>query len=335
MSKFYGIISVFLLILACLNPKSEAQSGGESHGGTVVMCPGEPDVMLDYYHAALPSGAGAPQLEDLDSISEEQLLTLILEKLDQRWDAKAKIVDAWNRIGPVNYWILADLKRLNDSNEPYYLKSGCKPKTGAARQGEIVYRDPVTTANLSKRQLSLLRGHEAVYLVGTESGLQTSEGVLSFFREVLRKGPAKSMKLDQSLKALKLPTTNYRSLKVGTEFTEIKSGMSIRLETIAFEGGGMKLEFLYPNRYQTYSLKWMPPYDNAKFWYMCGGISPSCQIMPGQGISDDELGFEDLSMITMKLNGIRKKFFRSDRAIEESQAMQSSSSNCRNQKDPY
>ena len=300
-----------------VQPYEPLWAGGESHGGNVVFCPGEAPVLLDYYHAALPNGQGTPQLEALDSLNEDQFLALILEKLDQRWETKSKIIDAWSRVGEVKEWILADLKQLNDSNEPYYLRSGCQRQTGAARQGEMVYRDPVATANLTLGQLSLLRGHEAVYLLATESGLRTSENVLSFFREILRKGPVNSTRLDQALGALKLPKTNFRDLKVGTEFIKKNSSPSIRLEKIGFEKSRVELEFSFLDQREETGFGWVNIIPGSKVSFVCDGISPICQVVPGQNFTNVELRFRDLSWIALVTRDEEMDFFQSNRWIEE------------------
>ncbi len=277
MNKSYAVIAVFLLIGACQGPYSEAQAGGESHGGNVVFCPGKQDVILDYYHAALPNGEGTPQLEDVGGMNEEQILALILEKLDGRWQTKAKIADAWKRIGPVKEWILADLKQLNDSNEPYFLSSGCTKKTGAARQGEVVYRDPVTTANLNSGQLGILRAHETVYLLATESGLKTSENVLSFFREVLRKGPADPNKLDRALRALGLPTESFHNLKTGTDFhlSNAKS-VWIRLEKITFANEKIQMDFIFSDNRANTNFGWQSLEPGTRISFICTNHSAIC-----------------------------------------------------------
>lgn len=181
-----------LLILAFLSAfmmAFESQAGRESHGGNVVICKGAPAVILDYYHATLPTlGNQPPQLIDITGRSSEQAIEAVMNRLDSLgfFTFKKQILTALEQIGPMKNWISADLKQVDDSNEPYFLPAGCERRTAAIRQsGVVMYGDPAIINLLSPAQQGLLMLHEALYLIASNSKQETSENVRTFMRVVL------------------------------------------------------------------------------------------------------------------------------------------------------
>lgn len=160
-----------------------AYAGVGAHGGNIVSCTGQPLVTLDYYNALLPTMKGKADLIEINGMSEDQVMQLIRSRFDG--SPFQEIFDQHTQLlGPMDTWIAADLKSIDDSNEPYALPSYCQRKTAAARQGSAMYADPSLIPLLSSEQLGLLHAHEVLYEI---SGNDSSAPVRDLFRILLAK----------------------------------------------------------------------------------------------------------------------------------------------------
>lgn len=168
---------------ACCLPLAHA--GQETHGGNTVVCEGKAPVLLDYYHATLPTlGGGKPKLIDLSGLVSSQVVARVRDRLLS--PAAVRAFDAaLEANGPIETWIATDLQNVSDSAEPYILPPGCHRLTAAIRQGNTMYVDPSLYSQLSEVQRGLLIVHEALYRV---SGEDTSASVRVLLRVILREG---------------------------------------------------------------------------------------------------------------------------------------------------
>lgn len=188
----------FLFALFMFGHLTFADLGREGHGGITVFCDGQMPVTLDYFNASLPTVNGPrPDLLAVDGLSEDQTIELLKSKLTQLGfdDFKRQVEEGLKAVGPIDTWIASNLKDMEDSNEPYHLPPGCRPRTAAIRQNfGVMYGDPEVIAALSPAQRGLLRWHEAVYwhvnFVRIETRNESSEGVRVFMREFLKRNSA-------------------------------------------------------------------------------------------------------------------------------------------------
>ena len=180
-----------------------AQGGSYGGGGNVVLCEGQPAEVLDYYNAKLPTLADfkngkTRQLIDLSKMDEEETVKMIYEKLGPFLTFRGQLKNALKRIGPMQNWIAADLKQVDDSAEPYMLPKTCSRATAAFRQNPVnhgidpvtMYVDPSIEALLSPSQKGILRLHEAFYLISSLPSIwprHTSTEVRHLMRELLKK----------------------------------------------------------------------------------------------------------------------------------------------------
>jgi hypothetical protein len=169
------------ILLILVLQGAAAYAGVGAHGGNVVVCPGRDPVTLDYYNAALPTAAGPVSVVDVSHMSEDQAFQFVRSRFDgtpfqETFDYAAKY------LGPVSSWIAADLKSVNDSNEPYVLPPNCVRKTAAIRQENTMYLDPTISSTLSPGQIGLLHAHEVLYYI---SNLDSSAAVRDLFRVIM------------------------------------------------------------------------------------------------------------------------------------------------------
>ena len=71
-------------------------------------------------------------------------------------------------------WAEADLKEVDDSDEPYFLPKGCIRKQGAVRQGNQMFVDPTYVNRLSPAQKGMLYLHELFFYVAQRHGQKNS-----------------------------------------------------------------------------------------------------------------------------------------------------------------
>lgn len=176
-------VSLCLTSLTCIAGESGA------HGGNAVTCVGKKTVILDYYHASLPTiGNPNVSLVNIDKMSIQEVVDYFRKKFSKT-ALGADFESALTDIGPLENWISSaagDLKDIGDSNETYNLPANCKILQVAARQGTIVYADPKIIDQLSEGQKGILVVHEALYYLAENlSGQQTSENVRTIVRVVL------------------------------------------------------------------------------------------------------------------------------------------------------
>ena len=181
-------------VFATLLFSTHAHAGFGAHGGNVVQCQGKPAVVLDYYHAGLPTiGEMAPELVDFSGLSAEQTTEAVVKLIRDQYFGKFadQLEENLVKIGPIKKWIQADLKQVDDANEPYLLPASCVRKTAAVRQQNVImYGDAAVIGSLYPAQQGLLLVHEALYLL---SGQETSESVRSLMRELLQRKPAREI----------------------------------------------------------------------------------------------------------------------------------------------
>ncbi|HUP57394.1 MAG TPA: hypothetical protein VM598_08080 [Bdellovibrionota bacterium] len=158
------------------------QGNGSGHGGNLVLCANKPAVILDYYHATLPSfGTPNPRVLDISRMSNRQVVDAFRERLKgtallRKFDRAIEILK------PIDHWIVKELKDVGDSNEPYALPADCSRVQVAMREGDTMYVDPRQGPLLSPAQRGMLEVHEALYYV---SGHRTSEKVRNLIRALM------------------------------------------------------------------------------------------------------------------------------------------------------
>jgi hypothetical protein len=174
MSRNLLMASLWNLVLV-----SSAWAGIGTHGGNVVVCDrGEP-LVLDYYHATLPTlSGGRPTLISTDRMSQDEVVALIVRRLSNSVFA-LEFEAALAKLGSPEGWIATSLQQVPDSDEPYILPPGCQRLTGAARQGEEMYVDPQIYRELSPAQRGFLIAHEALYFA-------SKQGTSTHVRELMR-----------------------------------------------------------------------------------------------------------------------------------------------------
>lgn len=159
--------------------------GQETHGGDVVLCTGKPTVVLDYFHATLPRLSDAqPPRPNMEALDYEQVIAYFKSRLAHT-DFLIEFERALNTVGDAHSWIAADLREVQDSNEPYLLPEGCDLKQVALRQGLSMFIDQTLGKELSQSQLAMLVVHEALYLIAVENKQRTSENVRHLVRVLM------------------------------------------------------------------------------------------------------------------------------------------------------
>ncbi len=173
-------VVIFLLLAFAID--SNAKEGAGGHGGEVVYCPGKEAVVLDYFHAAKKNfGSPAPKLISVESMSTQEVVDSIKDKLKKYIFSNFRLKWSLDLIGDINAWIEADLSQVNDANSAYEIP-GCTKRTVAKRQGDTMYIDPSVAKDLSPGQLGILIWHEVLYHL---SGMDTSEKVRDAMRILL------------------------------------------------------------------------------------------------------------------------------------------------------
>lgn len=189
MRTLNGTLNILLVAAIALPLTAQADlelTGQEGRGGRAVYCDGKPPVMLDYFHATLGTiGSPPPTLLDISRMSAKEVVDVFEERLTGFSAAKAYL-DALTQNGPMTDWIAADLRDIDDSNEPYFLPRGCRFKQAAIRQDSVVYGDPTVINELSPAQQGMLLVHEALYRMAADQGFQTSEKVRNLVRAMLK-----------------------------------------------------------------------------------------------------------------------------------------------------
>ena len=217
----------------------------EGHGGNIVACAGQDAVVLDYYHATLPTLDGnRPQLVDIQNYSSDEVIDLIQKRIANRGYFKSAFSLALQRVGPLNSWLSADLKSVDDSNEPYILPPYCFRKTAAIRQENVtMFGDPNIIHLLSPAQQGILLVHEALYLIASDNQQTTSENVRTLVRELLRENINQNA-LDAAIRGLgiaaKDPTYTFETVTPGvygypTDVTyQVTTDIKMRLMKMVF-----------------------------------------------------------------------------------------------------
>ena len=242
-------------IAALLLSTTQAHAGFGAHGGNVVECQGKPAVVLDYYHASIPTlGKKNPDLVDYSELSAEETIKAVVQRIrDQYLGVFAKQVeDALRKIGPMSDWMQADLKQVDDANEPYLLAATCKRKTAAVRQENVaMYGDPTVISSLSPSQQGLLMVHEALYLLSLNQ--ESSESVRALMRELLPK-KIDSQKLRAAVSQLGGSTATTPNLpSCGNDQTSVAERMqncSLLPESTRISSSGIRWNLVTRSNYE-------------------------------------------------------------------------------------
>ncbi len=173
--------SIVLLLMVAILPWA-TQAGQESHGGSLVLCAGKEPVVLDYYHAALPTfGNPQPNLMKIEGMTIEQVIDAFRERI-KNTGLLRPLNEALRALSPVNHWPLKNLDEVLDSNEPYVLPANCKRIQGAVRQKRRVFLDTNFGRRLSASQLGVLAVHEALFYLSKH---KTSEKIRTVIRNIM------------------------------------------------------------------------------------------------------------------------------------------------------
>jgi len=175
------------IVLLAIVLSLTAKAGNETHGGDLVECAGKPPVVLDHFHATLKQfGETTSQTTEIAGMSRGEVISVFREKL-KPYVFATRFEEGLRQVGDLNDWIEADLKDVDDSDEPYHLPPGCERRQGAVRQGNEMYVDPTYVRKLSPAQEGMLVVHEAIYWAATTFAKQkTSVHVRELVRNVLR-----------------------------------------------------------------------------------------------------------------------------------------------------
>jgi hypothetical protein len=207
--KAVGVTSL-IASLCLLGPSARAGEGTQGHGGNAVFCPQRPPVVLDYYHSTLGTLGGPADIVDISAMTKDQVIQFFVNRLAGTY-FQTQIRDALSALGPVESWISADLKSIDDSAEPYVLPAGCVRKTAAIRQNETdMFIDLSVAGVLSPAQLGVLVIHEAAYYFGVKNaGLQDSSKVRTLVRALLQRTPSQN-DIDAAIRGLGgVPSKGY------------------------------------------------------------------------------------------------------------------------------
>jgi hypothetical protein len=195
MFKINFKFAMLLILTIGLNSATAQALGNDvGHGGNAVICGQQAPVVLDYYNATLGTlGGTTPDLLDLTNLRSDQVIALVKSQLGDYRAFADDLEIALTNIGPMDNWISADLQQVSDSDEPYYLPTGCVRKTAAIRQDPYeMYGDPSVINVMADSQKGLLLLHEAIYSVAANNHQTTSTSVRNFMRVALLKKPSKS-----------------------------------------------------------------------------------------------------------------------------------------------
>ena len=166
-----------------LTARAFASDGVGAHGGNVILCQGKPTVTLDYYNAALPTPLGPADIIDVESMTFDQVVEFFSNRLVGT-ALGLKLERAAEVLGKFNSWRVADIKDIDDANEPYIPAPNCERKTGAIRQGDFIYLDRTILPQLSQAQRALLYLHELLYFI---KGGDSSQPIREFFSVALKR----------------------------------------------------------------------------------------------------------------------------------------------------
>jgi hypothetical protein len=179
------IIHLFLLsLLAC----QSAFAGQETHGGDVLQCAGKAPVVLDYYHASLPSlTSPIPNLVDIDTLSADGVINIFRQRLAGTYMGD-QFERAYQEIGDYTQWVLVEgLYDENDEGLPFRMPPGCSLVQAALRVGHSVYVNPEISRAITPAQLGVLVGHEIFYKLAVEKGMPSSATTRHMIRALLQK----------------------------------------------------------------------------------------------------------------------------------------------------
>ncbi len=177
-----------LIILFLISINLYAHEKG--NGGNTVLCEGSEMVVLDYFHAKLPSGNDSERkLLDIEvnNVISEFLVQSLAFVPNENVDSISlfkQFKKSLKLIPLVEKWINTPLNFLNDHGLVYPLPKNCKLLQAAIRKGSSQYGDFSIINQLSKGQKQLLRLHEVLYEMLRQSGYTATDS--SPIRELIR-----------------------------------------------------------------------------------------------------------------------------------------------------
>lgn len=175
-------LTVTILLLLSMR----TYAGGETGGGFVIQCAGQPLMVLDYYEATLPDLVGKPHLLPLETERDIQIAKNTMRRRVSRTSRfssfQGVILNKFQEILKTEDWVVTQLNiGSDDTNTPY---KECQQKFRAAiRQSKTIYLEERVVPKLSNGQLFVLSWHEFLY---GSSALESSEKVRHVIRELLK-----------------------------------------------------------------------------------------------------------------------------------------------------
>lgn len=174
---------------------------------------------------------------DISKLSRDQVVAMFAARLSPYVFA-TRFAEGLKHVGDLGDWIEADLKDVEDSDEPYNLPAGCVRRQGAVRQGNEMYVDPTYVKDVSPAQEGMLVVHEAVYWIATEIAKQkNSVHVRELVRNVLRTDTSVG-KMVRSIHALGGIAFPFEALAPRTYVARVGSlPPNIRFKVLSAEDG--------------------------------------------------------------------------------------------------
>jgi hypothetical protein len=263
MTKF-SILSIIWFLMG----STFSHAAPDSLGGMVVKCDRNSVVTatsLDTHHAGLPLiGTPRPVLLDTDSLSMEQMIDVIKERLDH-FPAGAAFAEALKEIGPLATWMAAPLDFGRKEALPYRLPDFCKALPAVARIDDVYYADPDVLALVKEAQKGILVAHEALFTLGAKAGFWNSAKVRAILRALLTK--------DLVLADLRAALADMKQKTLPFESLEGKTYVNPALEWDYYE---FEPEQKADSRQISFRNKHYPSDFGNRFWFACTESGEVC-----------------------------------------------------------
>lgn len=157
-------------------------------GGDILICPGQPNQVLDYYYAALP-GPLEPEatIIDVNSMQAQEVIDLVRTRLADSYFG-FEFERVYREIGNLDLWMMTEgLSDVNDDGSLVKYPNGCTLGQGAAREAAAVYLDKYLIEGVPQGQIGVLALHEILYALAKEKKQLTSVNVRPVIRVLLQK----------------------------------------------------------------------------------------------------------------------------------------------------
>lgn len=201
-----------LFVLFFFSNVTFSKEGGDvGNGGDIILCDGQPAMVLDYFEARMGRITKPINLIDPSQFNEADFFRFVEKRLkNASLKFYQKFLKAKSKIGKVSKWQLMDkLPEVEDSNQNYLLPKACRLVQAAVRKKHEVFTSDKVLDYLSGynfHQRYLLRLHEILGFLSDKRNKTKSLNVRVIVKELLRQ----DVDLKKLKKALRLIKSKKR-----------------------------------------------------------------------------------------------------------------------------